>query len=616
MKVYHRQISHTHLFFTQQMRCKFSMLLIATIAMVITAAPPTSISSQLLPNSDLRALRDDWGRLFICDSKGAIILHHAKSDYGYKLYNLVLTRLNNAHEEMNNSWTPKPDDQLLYNTLQEKFIYTINYAKEHLILPEHKKTEHSLQDEIDKVQLDLQRYYTNLLDMMTYEANNSTLRINESSNHQRSKRGFVDAIGYGLHTLFGTATDEQVSLLQNKLDGVTAVTEKHSHDLKHVEQAINEIGYSLKEIGDLATHLNDQTSTLTYFVLTSALLDKLIKQIDTKAEIVQSLAELYQGYISTTTLPPYTLQILLDNFENRIPFDTIYDVYPFMETVLFHDRIIILLPLTPTNKITYTLTHIIPLPSSKTVVRMPSTSPFVVLADSNSDILDDLQLTTEQEINKCQHNKGTYICHQLQMTRITSPTETCKLSLLNGSTDTCQFHEPTDLTPIIYETSTQNYVFFFNQTKTIFQCDNKRTQKILQKGLYQIMKQCEISTDYFHYSPIKTLTLHQFDFNQDIEDAKTDTQNKLLLHTNITHFDVPLVQVDLDEVTEVSDLKTNISITYLIAFFVTIIITAIITFFIGKFYTDHYVRKLEKNNHELQIKLYEVVQLHYMSKQQ
>ena len=123
--------------------------------------------------------------------------------------------------------------------------------------------------------------------------------------------------------------------------------------------------------------------------------------------------------------------------------------------------------------------------------------------------------------------------------------------------------------------------------------EDRKTQRLLEKGLYRINKQCEIRTDHFHYTPVRTIVWGEFDMTNDIVDFPTIYHEPLVL-TNLTNFAIEETQLEIEDMTEDTDLFSNtFIINYSVSTPIAMIITIIISFYVSKWYTDKFIRRME-----------------------
>ena len=545
--------------------------------LLAAAVAACAISTQQTPRKPLAdvlaqpALMKWKGRMINTDNVGAVILYHRDLDYGQSMKENIIKRVQKAFKLMQQRFKDQRSSTGIIRFIETTKMLEamLKYALKHVVDYTNKR-------------LDLSHH-------------SKPLTQDTSRNNRNRRDSWLGIVGTGMKTLFGVAKDDDVIAVQQQLRDVTTTVHASIHHLQHAMQAVDEIEQAVHNIETQFTEEQSEIDTFALFMRITSLCTQLQQKVDEKARIMQQMASLYAGHVTPETLPPNTLNDLLNNLTNSkpIPFDKVFAYYPFLTVKVLNDCTIIKIPLMPTNDKFYHVFQTIPLPITNPTIKLPSTKPFLFLQDTKSEILEDGLLLDDEELVDCVHNMDTFVCTKLRLTSLASPKLKCQLSLISGTTEGCEFYDVEDTTPTTYETDTDEFVFFFKHTKLTTNCEGVTRQNYVEAGLYHIQKRCDLQADGFTYKPLIETELTEFDMESSL-DISTDLSPIPIRRLNLTQFTIHDSQVRTEDTTWT--IHTTYWTNYSIATPVLMIIQTIISFGFTKWYTD---RKYTRSVNEL-----------------
>ena len=153
------------------------------------------------------------------------------------------------------------------------------------------------------------------------------------------------------------------------------------------------------------------------YVQVDTFADEWRSLVEDKVSVITSLAQLYSGLVTPSTLPPDTLSDLLSKLNNSQPlFKNPLEYFPFLTAEVYRGFTIIRVPLYPSSGMLYQLTKVTPLPSIQNVGIFVPDQPifyYVQLVSSFSTLQEDQKYITANELNSCTNKRRVYICDNL-----------------------------------------------------------------------------------------------------------------------------------------------------------------------------------------------------------
>jgi len=410
----------------------------------------------------------------------------------------------------------------------------------------------------------------------------------------RSKRAWLDIGGKALQTIFGTATNDDISNLNTSLHTIKI---RQNTILVRSEHLTNLVEHSFRFMNNLTSAIERNTNlfaSLRNYIVISQLVEEVANII--RHLIAMSIeANTRKALLKKQLVPPILtdeqIRILIEEGEksfinlkfpiplntlsrsNHSAFISILRAVPTADPNVY----LIAVPFVRTD-VEYFIYKLTPFPikSKDGKLVIPEISPFIAASDT-----DVVEL---RNLDSCTHISETYICEN--NVAIKNNADTCELAIVRNNTQRamqlCKYYEIV-LSRGYYALSYPKYwLIYFNSTQiATLSCPHDRVGKIIKvNNFIKLNAPCTLKTESITFSTTETISvsinlnvtefLPTFSTNATIEKIKKPDRN---LH-----------QLLNNELATIKQLNDNISIrevdwsikTPYISNFVVIAIIAIV----------------------------------------
>lgn len=412
----------------------------------------------------------------------------------------------------------------------------------------------------------------------------------------RNKRGMIDAAGYALRWLTGTATVDDVNQVSNKaeklkqaqiqmehhlldqlsiLNATTITTEENQRKLEKITTAMEMMAQTVDELTTMGLQANLMNSV--FHALTAAIHTLELCTMSTMSELTQFLEAfelLYTNHISSYFLPPRELIHILRDLQKQLPqnldlpFDLsttgIYQFYQLATTkaaLAPNQQLLLLITFPLRNEQAIFDLHRLqeaPIPAhAETFKYLQITEPYFAITGNHREYM----LLTRAEMAACKPmDSDVQVCPTRQTRSIREPSCAAALFLDNAekAEKLCQFHIAAAPLFIVTPLKERNSWFYFvsESTKIDWSCPNtiklSTLPQFLQKtgtlhvhprctaeiqghilhGMYTGTQEVRLSTTLKIFPTLQPL-LHKQLFDH-LQDSNATSQ---LIHTILTHPD-------------------------------------------------------------------------------
>lgn len=375
---------------------------------------------------------------------------------------------------------------------------------------------------------------------------------------RRPKRGLIDAGGYILHSLFGTATSSEVNAVSDKLGAVENALRNQDRLVEIQIDKINEISTHVNNLQTLLTNtesainkLENITSFLENILEIESHLDNIyiitMKLESDYTRLLNALSEAEHGIVNINLLPLNILRKIITNAEadfNLLPLFPMTQLellYGYIDVHMYADRYMVLIPFA--SIISFTHYKITPFPFylNNQLVSLDNTldNLFISNTENHHAWMDDYSFATfcHSPIN------SQAICPAFTLKLIPSLADSCPSALIHNTSviNHCQFKDVPKKPFYHAHNSHAHHLYFPSDTSITITCgkDIPSSDQVVS-GLIVIPDSCTIVTSKVTFYPTNyhyTVAAQSFKMRDMFLTLPNISANISILHINSPHMD-------------------------------------------------------------------------------
>ena len=354
-------------------------------------------------------------------------------------------------------------------------------------------------------------------------------RMNQVESARRYKRGLLNVVGYLQSYMFGTATQDDVAALNERIQALDQhiansdrVIRAQAKVILEQEELLDSIGVTVDTVIDQVNSLTTSVNTLYAGLTLSELIDSLHTQVTYYAHHFNSLVSDVNS-LAHQIVPPTFLQyselrrvvkyaMRVFDFVPAVPLTHLHNYYSLLDVSVVPGAVLIHVPFR--SRDLYRLLNVIPFPSSVTHSSVEKTVildgvPDFILYDN---VTRSIAYPSISDLGQCKTPlEDSMVCPATFVALRSMVAGTCEDAVVNidgkAVTSKCSFKEVKTDALWLEKVDDTQYVYIPNSSEIIVHCPPTAPQTFSVRGRFHFSTDCTFSgvgrrvlgtTDHFY----------------------------------------------------------------------------------------------------------------------